>query len=72
LVKLIQHVLLPDGLCLLADQDRIPSQLLRDRLTAEGLAFTVKIMHAGEPGGRRLRGSLYRITRVSAPPSVRV
>jgi predicted nicotinamide N-methyase len=70
--KLIQHVLPPDGLCLLADQDRIPSQLLRDTLTAEGLGFTVKIVHAGEPGGRRLRGSLYRITRVSAPPSVRV
>jgi predicted nicotinamide N-methyase len=72
LVKLIQHVLLPDGLCLLTDQDRIPSQLLRDTLTAEGLAFTVKVMHAGEPGGRRMRGSLYRITRVSSLSKDRV
>jgi predicted nicotinamide N-methyase len=65
LVKLIRLVLDPGGVCLLADQDRIPSQLLHDSLTAEGLAFTVKVMHAGEPGGRRQRGNLYRITHRS-------
>jgi predicted nicotinamide N-methyase len=63
LVHLIHQLLSPEGVCLLADQDRIPSQLLRDALASAGLAFTVKIMHAGEPGGRRLRGILYRITR---------
>jgi predicted nicotinamide N-methyase len=63
LVKLIRNVLLPQGVCLLADQDRIPPQLLHDTLTAEGLVYTTKVMHAGEPGGRRLRGTLYRITR---------
>jgi len=62
LVKLVRHVLAPEGVCLLADQDRIPTHLLRDSLTENGLAFTVKVMHAGEPGGRRLRGTLYRIT----------
>jgi predicted nicotinamide N-methyase len=61
LVNLIRQVLAPDGVCLLADQDRIPTRLLRDSLAAGELAFTVKVMHAGEPGGRRLRGSLYRI-----------
>jgi predicted nicotinamide N-methyase len=65
LVKLIRHVLAPEGVCLLADQDRIPTELLRDSLTENGLAFTVKVMHAGEPGGRRLRGALYRITHRS-------
>jgi predicted nicotinamide N-methyase len=64
LVHLIRHVLSPDGLCLITDQDRIQSQLLRDALTSAGLSYSVKVMHAGEPGGRRLRGSLYRITRV--------
>jgi predicted nicotinamide N-methyase len=63
LVKLIGHVLSPEGRCLIADQDRIPSQLLRDTLTTAGLSYSVKVMHAGEPGGRRMRGSLYRITR---------
>jgi predicted nicotinamide N-methyase len=62
-VKLIAHILTSDGVCLLTDQDRIPAQLLRDTLNAEGLNYSTKVMHAGEPGGRRLRGSLYRITR---------
>jgi predicted nicotinamide N-methyase len=63
LVHLIRRVLAPEGVCLLADQDRIPSQLLRETLTQQGLAFAEKVMHAGEPGGQRLRGTLYRITR---------
>jgi predicted nicotinamide N-methyase len=67
LVNLIRHVLSPEGLCLITDQDRIQSQLLRDTLTAAGLSYSVRVVHAGEPGGRRMRGSLYRITCV--PPS---
>jgi len=63
LVALLQKMLEPGGLCLLTDQDRVPSRYLRDVLVAEGLPFTTKVMHAGEPGGRRLRGTLYRITR---------
>jgi ETFB lysine methyltransferase len=66
LVNLIKHLLPPEGICILTDQDRIPAQLLRDTLTAEGLEYAIKIMHAGEPGGRRSRGSLYRITRSQA------
>jgi predicted nicotinamide N-methyase len=66
LVALIQKMLEPGGVCLLTDQDRVPSHVLRDTLTAEGLPFTTKIMRAGEPGGRRLKGTLYRITRSRA------
>ena len=62
LVGLIKKVLLPGGVCLLTDQDRVPSHLLRETLTAEGLPFSTQVMHAGEPGGRRVRGTLYRIT----------
>jgi predicted nicotinamide N-methyase len=62
LVALIKRVLLPDGLCLLTDQDRVPSHALRQTLTAEGLEFATQIMRAGEPGGRRFKGTLYRIT----------
>jgi predicted nicotinamide N-methyase len=62
LVSLIKRVLLPGGVCLLTDQDRVQAQGLRDALTAEGLAFTTQLMRAGEPGGRRLKGTLYRIS----------
>jgi predicted nicotinamide N-methyase len=62
LVLLIKRVLLTDGVCLLTDQDRVPSYTLRETLTAQGLAFSTKVVRAGEPGGRRLKGTLYRIT----------
>lgn len=63
LVALIKQVLLPGGLCLLTDADRAPSHLLRETLAQEGLPFTIKPMHAGEPGGRRVKGTLHRITK---------
>ena len=63
LVALIQKVLHPDGVCLLTDQDRVPSHVLRDTLAAEGMPFTTQGMRAGEPGGRRVKGTLYRIRR---------
>jgi predicted nicotinamide N-methyase len=64
LVKLIKHVLQPGGICLLTDQDRVPSHLLRETLSTQGLTFTTQTMRAGEPGGRRLKGTLYRIKHV--------
>jgi predicted nicotinamide N-methyase len=62
LVGIIKHVLAPGGVCLLTDQDRVPSHMLRETLAAQGLTFTTQTMRAGEPGGRRLKGTLYRIT----------
>jgi len=61
LVSLIKQVLVPDGLCLLTDQDRVHSQALRDTLSDEGMDYTVAAARAGEPGGKRVKGSLYRI-----------
>jgi predicted nicotinamide N-methyase len=63
IVSLIKQLLQPDGVCLLTDQDRVPSHILRDTLAAEGLPFTTQLMRAGEPGGRRLKGTLYCIRR---------
>ena len=63
LVALVKRLLRPDGECLLTDQDRVPSHVLRDTLTAEGLPFTTQLVRAGEPGGRRVKGTLYRIIR---------
>lgn len=61
LVGLIRRVLQPGGVCLLTDQDRVPSHVLREALPAAGLQFTTQLMRAGEPGGRRYKGTLYRI-----------
>jgi predicted nicotinamide N-methyase len=60
-VSLIKKVLSPRGICLLTDQDRAPSHSLRETLWAEGLQYTTQSMRAGEPGGRRVKGMLYRI-----------
>lgn len=63
LVGLVKRLLAPAGVCLLTDQDRVPSHVLRTVLEAEGLPYTTAMLRAGEPGGRRLKGTLYRITR---------
>lgn len=63
LVNLIKTILLPGGQCWLTDQDRVPFYTWRETLTAQGLSFTTQIARAGEPGGRRLKGTLYQITR---------
>jgi predicted nicotinamide N-methyase len=62
LVEFIRKVLAPGGVCLLTDQDRIPAHALREALDAERLAYTTQAVRAGEPGGRRLKGTLYRIS----------
>lgn len=61
LVQLIKQVLAPDGLSLLTDQNRVPFETMAETLGAHSLAFTTQALKAGEPGGRRVRGTLYRI-----------
>ncbi len=61
LVHLIKHVVAPGGECLLTDQDRVPMQHFRDTLQSQGLTYTSQMIRAGEPGGRRIKGTLYRI-----------
>jgi predicted nicotinamide N-methyase len=63
LVGLLRRVLLPGGVCLLTDLERVPAQHLRDRLGAVGLTFTTQTVRAGEPGGRRFKGVVYRIRK---------
>lgn len=62
LVTFIKQVLAPGGVCLLTDQDRVSSQSLRAALQAEGLPFTTRTMWTSGPDGRRLKGTLYRIS----------
>ncbi len=61
LVHLIKRVLVPGGVCLLTDQDRLPAYNLCDALEGDGLPFTSQVMRAGKPGGRRVKGTMYRI-----------
>jgi predicted nicotinamide N-methyase len=63
LVNFIKTVLLPDGVCYLTDQDRLPAPVLRQTLENEGLPYTTELVRAGEPGGRRLKGTLYRVRK---------
>jgi predicted nicotinamide N-methyase len=63
IVELIGRVLAPGGLCLITDQDRVPSHFLREALKAKSLTYETQTVRAGEPGGRRVKGTLYRISR---------
>lgn len=64
--RLIKQLLEPGGLCLLTDTDRIPAQLMFEALPAAGLAYRAEPVRAGEPGGRRVKGTLYRITHATS------
>jgi SAM-dependent methyltransferase len=65
LVGLIKHVLKPDGQCLLTDHERVPAFAVQEALTQAGLTFTTQTLRAGQPGGRRVKGTLYRIRHSS-------
>ena len=65
IVGLIKKMLLPDGLCLLTDQDRLPADTISNALSAANLNFSTQIIRAGEPSGRRVKGTLYRIRHKS-------
>jgi len=63
LVALVERVLKPGGLCLWTDQDRPPAAALRAELGRLGWQVETKVARAGEPGGQRYKGTLYRIRR---------
>jgi predicted nicotinamide N-methyase len=63
LVELIRRLLAPGGLCLITDQDRVPSHFLREAMRDAGLTYETQTVRAGEPGGRRVKGTLYRVSR---------
>src|SRR3954447_7372039 len=63
LVALVERVLKPGGLCLWTDQDRPPAAALKAELARLGWPVETKVARAGEPGGQRYKGTLYRIRR---------
>ena len=61
LVGLLAAVLVPGGVCLIADPDRLAARVFRWKLEEAGFDVTTELVRAGEPGGERTRGTLYRI-----------
>lgn len=61
LVGLLRAVLEPDGVCLIADPDRTPARHFKYKLMEAGYDVTAELIRAGEPGGERTKGTLYRI-----------
>jgi predicted nicotinamide N-methyase len=63
LVDLLDAVLAPAGVCLIADPDRLPARVFRWKLEEAGYAVAADFARAGEPGGERTKGTIYRIRR---------
>ena len=63
LIACLKTVLLPGGRALLTDQDRIPTAVFQAALREAGFTVTTQPTKAGEPGGLRRKGTLYRVHR---------
>jgi predicted nicotinamide N-methyase len=61
LVGLLGAVLAPGGVCLITDPDRTPARVFRWKLAEAGFDVSAAFVRAGEPGGHRVKGTLYRI-----------
>jgi predicted nicotinamide N-methyase len=69
LVEMIDQSLLPGGVALIADPDRLAAKGFRWMVQNAGLNVEASLIRAGEPGGERTKGTLYRITKnTSASP----
>ncbi len=62
-VEFVASVLAPGGVCLIADPDRISARPFKWLAQNAGLTVGAAFARAGEPGGERTKGSVYRITR---------
>jgi len=61
LVGLLAAVLAPGGVCLIADPDRLSARVFKWKVEEAGYDVTAEFIRAGEPGGERTKGTLYRI-----------
>ncbi len=65
LVGLLKAVLAPGGSCLIADPDRTAARVFKWKLQEAGYQVTTELIRAGEPGGERTKGTIYRIRRIA-------
>ena len=66
-IAFIQDVLAPAGVCFLADPDRESAKPFRWAAESAGLRVEASFARAGEPGGERTKGTIYRITHGVSP-----
>ena len=62
-VNFLKTVLSPTGVALLADPDRIAAKSFGHECRLAGLAVEKAFARAGEPGGERTKGTIYRVRR---------
>jgi predicted nicotinamide N-methyase len=62
-VNFVLAMLEPGGVCLIADPDRISARPFKWAAENAGLTVAPTFARAGEPGGERTKGSIYRITK---------
>jgi predicted nicotinamide N-methyase len=61
LVGLLAAVLEPGGVCLIADPDRAAARVFKWKLMEAEYDVTTDFARAGEPGGERTKGTIYRV-----------
>ncbi len=61
LVQFLAAVLAPGGVCLITDPDRFAARVFKWKLQEAGYDVSTELIRAGEPGGERTKGTLYRI-----------
>jgi predicted nicotinamide N-methyase len=66
LVGLLSAVLAPEGVCLITDPDRTAARHFKWKLQEAGYDVVPEFIRAGEPGGERTKGTLYRIRHAIA------
>jgi predicted nicotinamide N-methyase len=62
-VRFVKQVLMPGGVCLVGDADRISARPFRHEVYEAGLEISATPTRVGEPGGTRTKGTIYRITQ---------
>ena len=60
-VAFIREVLMPGGVCLVGDADRISARPFKPEVFKSGLSINSTPTRVGEPGGMRTKGTIYRI-----------
>ena len=70
-VAFIAAALAPGGVCLLADPDRISARPFQSQCQNAELHVEAAFARAGQPGGERTKGTVYRISRLPAEDQAR-
>jgi hypothetical protein len=68
-VAFVGAVVAPGGVALIADPDRISARPFKWLCQNAGLHVEAALARAGQPGGERTKGTVYRITRSGEPLS---